>query len=165
MEIMRGPLTWALNGVRMIGYEVFGYELVVEANDHSFDVWMQKPQADDDGGRAWDDDLYYRGQMYYMEHCNPIKPVLDQEGAGFEEQSTIDHDEGEVQDRHDERDDRGRPISMVASWEWKKYLDQHLASELVLPDKQWKYILILCGVIGAFVLMNLAITAYIAGSL
>ena len=162
MEIMRGPLTAALKGIRMVGYEVFGYQLVVECNDHTFDIWMQKPKADDDEGRPWDDDLYYRGQMYYQDYADPIKPTVAQTDGGFHNDATLSVSSG-VSDDRDDQDER--PGILTATWETRTYIDQHLARDLVLPEKQWKYILIACIVIGAFVLLNLAITAYLAGSL
>ena len=168
MQIMKGPLTWALRATRTIGYEVFGYQLVVECNDHTLDVWMQKPVADDDAGRPWDNDLYYRGQMYYQDYADPIKPQVNQTQGGFATDATLDLDEAAADDRPDDLDNDQEETGggiLTATWETETYLDQHLARDLVLPEKQWKYILIACIVIGGFVLLNLAITAYLAGSI
>ena len=163
MQIMKGPLTWALKATRMVGYEVFGYQLVIECNDHTVDFWMQKPESDDDEGRPWDDNLYYRGQMYYQDYADPIKPTVSQTSGGFDNDATVAVAAGQGDDRDDDQDES--PGILTATWETKTYLDQHLARDLVLPEKQWKYILIACIVIGGFVLLNLAITAYLAGSI
>ena len=157
MQIMKGPLTAALRGIRKVGYEVFGYELVVECNDHMVDIWMQKPLPNDDKGRPWDSDLYYRGQMYYENYADPIKPRVTISDGGFSSDASIDIDSSSG-------DQTDKDI-LTATWETETYLDQHLARDLVLPEKQWKYILIACIVIGGFVLLNLAITAYLAGSI
>lgn len=135
-----------------------GCELVVEVNDHSIKTTMEVPSSDK---RAWDTNLYHKGQLFREGYANPIKPVEMLEESDEEEDDTVTKS---VQILDSQADASPGKIGMLPSWRYQVHQDQHAISELVNPTEQWRLIvygIIALGIIG---FMNAILILYGTGA-
>lgn len=148
MGIRSEIATFLLNGARSVGNGL-GCELVVETSDHSLHTSMEVPNS---STRAWDSNLWTKGQLFIRGYANPIKPYVERHlDQGEQDQARIKSSELEDDEDH---------TGIVASTMYRMYQDQHLASELMLPSEKWKRIfwavIALGGLITLSVGLNLA---------
>lgn len=142
--------TWALNNARSFG-RMLGCELVVETSQHSLATSMEVPTTNT---RAWDDNLWKRGQLYISGYANPVKPYIEHHiDQGDQDQVRIISSELEDDEDH---------TAIVSSTMYRMYQDQHLASELLLPSEQWRLIFYALLGIGAMILIGLGIDLSVA---
>lgn len=140
-----------------------GCELVVDCSEHSLEIAMEVPG---ESGRAWDHDLYRKGQMYYQGYANPFKPVIDPSNTRGE------HDQMDVEESEDASggassdDESGgsdAEIGMMPSSRYRQYLDQHLISELVRPEERWKLLVYGILFIGFLQMATIIVIMFVTG--
>lgn len=137
--------TFALNSARSFGNQL-GCELVVETSDHSLHTTMETPNSTT---RAWDPNLWVKGQLYLRDYANPIKPYVERHlDQGEQDQARIQSSELEDGEDH---------TGIVTSTMYRMYQDQHLASELMLPSEKWKRIFWAVIGLGGLMLLSLGL--------
>jgi hypothetical protein len=142
-----------------------GCEIAVELNDHSIQTEMVVPNKET---RAWDSDLYRKGNVFVGSYANPIKPRVEYH-EDLEDPDEITHVEGEPdtppegESETDGGEDVGH-VQLISSPRYRDYMRQDLISQLLTPSEQWK--LIMYAVLGNVVLTFFAIivTLYATGS-
>lgn len=145
--------TVVMSGARSIG-QALGTELVVELSEHSIETKMEVPDTDQ---RAWDDDLYRTGQLYYSGYANPFKPVI-READDREELDEPDVEESDVA-----ADEDDASVGMMPSRRYRAYLDQHLISELVRPEDRWQLLVYAVLAIGFLQMVTIAVIVHLVG--
>lgn len=143
----------ALNFGRLIGRMV-GAELVVEVSEHSIDTSMEVPNK---MKRAWDPDLYKRGQVYYSDYANPIKPTVTVEDD-LADEDTVELEEA------GEGDTDGPHVAVISSSRYRKYMRQDLISQLLTPKVWWRLITYAIIVLGALQFIGIIVTLWATGS-
>jgi len=148
------PANWLLSKARSFGRSL-GCELVVDVSDHSIKTSMEVPNTDK---RAWDSNMYHRGQLFRAGYANPIKPVevLEDDEKYDQVKKSIDIIES------GEQAERGE-VGMLPSWRYQEHQDQHTISQMVNPTEQWRKILYAVLGLGLLMMMNVVISAYLAG--
>lgn len=156
MGLRTAPANLMLQSARSLG-NALGAELVVETDDHTINATMEIP---DKSKRAWDPDMFVRGQIYRRGYANPIKPVvvhyddmerMDQVDMEDAEIVDVETDGGEALEKH---------IELHSSWRYKEYQDQKLVSELVNPREQWALIIYITLAILILLIIVGAVAAY-----
>ena len=177
MGVRETIATGLLNTARSIG-RTLGCELVVEASQHSLSTTMERPNKD--GARAWDDNLYKHGQLYYAGYANPIKPRVevdtdletpDQVGVEESRPNPLKQnpatDGGEVTDEM-HRENLGpaddEHTKMISSARYRKYMRQDLISQLLTPRERWRLITYAIVGLGLIQMFSIIITLYATGS-
>jgi hypothetical protein len=155
----------ALIGVgRSLG-RALGCELSVEVSDHSINAKMAVPETDT---KAWDDNLYRRGNLFHSEYSNPIKPTV-QYNKDLENPDEIDHKEGNPEEQEDVEDDEtdadGPHVQLISSSRYQDYMRQDLVSQLLTPEEQWRKILYVVLALAFMGLSNIFISMSAAGFL
>lgn len=140
---------------------LFGYERCIEVSDHSIEIGLEKPNKTT---RAWDSNLYKRGNLFLAGYANPIKPRADYD-TSLENPDTIEHVEGEPYDDTDaETDTDGAHVQLISSSRYREYMRQDLISQLLTPQEQWKLIAYIVGALGVLMLINVVISLAAAGA-
>jgi hypothetical protein len=131
---------------------MLGLELAVDVSGHSIETKMAPPKKTNE--RAWDDDLFTKGNLFVNDYANPVKPRV-KHNQGIDEPDVVDVEEGETDadDVHTE---------VISSPRYRLYMVQDLVSQLLNPSErltmiQW----ILVGIAG-MVLMTLLTCVAIA---
>ena len=177
MGVRETVATTILNTARSMG-RVLGCELVVEASQHSLSTTMERPNTD--GARAWDDNLYKHGQLYYAGYANPIKPRVkvdtdletpDQVAVEESQFNPLDQnpatDGGEITEEMHRRtqgpaDDEH--TKMISSARYRKYMRQDLISQLLTPRERWRLITYAIIGLGLLQMFGIVMTLYATGS-
>lgn len=145
--------TTALSIGRSIG-NALGCELAVDVSGHSIETRMVPPGSDD--GRAWDDTLYVRGNLFVDGYANPVKPVVNHnDGVDNPDEVGVEEAQASETDAH---------VSVISSARYRMFMIQDLVSELLNPSErltkiQWAII----GLAG-MMLMNLVLVVAVAAS-
>lgn len=147
--------TFAMGSARKFG-RALGCELVVEVSDHSIKTTMEVP---DTSKRAWDGNLFRRGQLFVKGYANPIKPRIIRHDDR-EELDEVDVEEGDG--AADAEDDRR--LELIPSTRYREYLNQHLISELVNPQEQWQLLVYGIIALGVLLFVNMIVTLHATGS-
>jgi hypothetical protein len=155
--------TGTLRYARSLG-RLLGRELVVETSSHSIQISMEKPNKD---RRAWDGDLYKRGQLYYDGYANPLKIELDHH-PGIESKDTTELSEGEAPDDDDSEDSAqeeevGR-ADVISSSRYQQFMQQNLISQLLNPKEQWDKIVYAVIAIAALQFVSIIVTLWATGT-
>lgn len=137
--------------------EMLGCEHVVDVSQHSIEISMEVPSTTE---RAWDNDMYHKGQLYCEGYANPIKPVVEHD----ETTEGVDSVAFEESEDVDEEDDEDAEVGVIPSWRYKQLMEQELVSQLINPSEQWRKIVYgLIGIAG-LQFMGMMITLYATGS-
>lgn len=160
MSLRETIATTALNSARTLG-RTLGCELVIDASQHSLKTSMEQP---DKTTRAWDSDLYKRGQLYYEGYANPIKPRVRQ-NSELETPDEVDvvEGEGEGEDSEPESQSDGPHVELISSARYRKYMRQDLISQLLTPKERWRLIAYAVLGIGILVMFNIILMLYVNG--
>lgn len=146
---------------RLIG-SVSGLELAVEVSDHSITTTMEQPDEDK---RAWDQDLYKRGNLFVSGYANPIKPRV-RFNEELENPNELDVQEGDVdaEDVDSEDDSDTAHVQLISSGRYREYMRQDLISQLLTPESRWN--ILVWGLIGIGVLLffDMILTLWATGS-
>jgi hypothetical protein len=148
----------AMNLVRS-GFELLGYQLVVELSEHSIEIDLERP---DKNKRAWDSSLYKSGNVFLDGYANPIKPTVKaNDELENHDEATITEGEGELPEG--EREDPDTSAAVIASSRFRTYMKQDLISQLLTPNEQWKLLAYAVGALGLVMLINVFISMSAAG--
>lgn len=137
--------TAALNAARSFG-NALGCELMVETSDHSLHTKMTVP---DTTTKAWNPNLWKRGQLFVRGYANPVKPYVERH-IDQGDQDKVNVVSAELEDEEDH-------VSIVSDTMYRMYQDQHLASELMLPAEKWKRIFYALLAVGGLVVLTLGL--------
>lgn len=149
----------AMAGARAFGRKI-GCQIVVEVSDHSISTSMEVPEQDH---RAWDSDLYHRGQLYYKGYANPIKPTVSR-NTELAEPDQVDVKEGEGDEENEEAPDQdGDHVNLISSTRYRQFMHQDLISQLLNPREQWKILVYAMIIVGGLVLINVMLSLRTAG--
>lgn len=102
-----------------------GTELVVEQDDHSINLSMEVPNK---SKRAWDRDLFHRGQLYRTGFANPVKIGVER-GEGIQDEDKVNQSVGPDE------------TTVMASQRYQDYMEMDMVEALLNPQEQWRYIL------------------------
>ena len=137
---------------RSVG-NMMGCELAVDVSGHSIETKMVPPEPNSQ--RAWDDDLFVKGNLFVNDYANPVKPVVEhKEGIDDPDQVELEtSDEGESSVH----------TSVISSKRYGLFMMQNLVSELLNPSErlttiQW----ILVGIAGMMLMTLLGVFAIAA---
>jgi hypothetical protein len=135
-------------------------ELAVDVSDHSISVAMEEP---DKTQRAWDSNLYRRGNLFIDGYANPVKPSVQQhkELATPDEAKVI---EGQPEDDSPPDDDEPH-VDLIASPRYRAYMRQDLISQLLNPRAQWRLIAYAVIALAVFMAVNIVVSLAAAGVL
>lgn len=150
MAIRDWIATSILNYARITG-RILGTELVVDVSDHSIDIKMKVPNKTE---RAWDSNLYKRGQLFRAGCANPVKVVLDESGT-LEEEDSVDIVEGSG--------GRGE-TTVMASQRYKTYMLQKTIKDMAMPTSHWHKVIYGMIALGALGLFQIIVTLWATGS-
>lgn len=128
-------------------------ELVVDVTDHRLLTSLERPDTD---ARAWDPDMFVSGQMFLEGYANPVKPVAVRD----EDMETMDTADVEMAANGGEAEEIEDHVKLLSSWRYKEYQDQHLITELVRPEEQWKMIIYVLLAIAALTLITLLVAVF-----
>lgn len=158
MSLRSYILTAWLGWLRDIANQM-GCELIIEASDHSLETTFEHA---DKNSRAWDPNLYRRGQLYIKGYANPVKPAVDY-NQDLEDPDTAVIREGDVElDEDDEQE--GAHTELISSPRYREYMRQDLISQLLNPREQWRLIMYAVIGLGGLMLINVLITLSVAGA-
>ena len=156
------PANWLLRKGRNLGNRL-GYELAVDVSDHSIEIQMVRPNKDK---RAWDHNLYTRGNLFCQGYANPIKPKVHYNQT-LDDPDTVDVVMGdggvELDEEIAEKDD-GPHIELISSPRYRDYMRQDLISQLLTPQEQWKLLAYAVGALALVMLINLVVSLSAAGA-
>lgn len=152
MGVRTAIANFALGMGRSIGNSM-GCELAVDVSGHSIETKMVPPKPNSE--RAWDDDLFVKGNLFVNDYANPVKPVVEH-NEGID-----DPDQVELE-TSDEGDDDVH-TSVISSKRYGLFMMQNLVSELLNPSErlttiQW----ILVGIAGMLLMTLLGVFAIAA---
>jgi len=137
--------TTALGVARHTGRAV-GCELEVTVDDQRISLSMSPPGARE--SRSWDNELYARGQMYYGDYANPIKPLANKRT------DVDDKDTGTLYVSEDGDSGGETPyVKLMSSARYQIHMANEMIDSLVTPDEQWNkifYGLVLLGILQFF---------------
>jgi len=142
-------------------------ELAVDVSDHSINVAMEQP---DKTQRAWDSNLYRRGNLFIEGYANPVKPSVQQhkELATPDEAEVIEgqpDDDSPPDDDETGDDDDGPHVDLIASPRYRAYMRQDLISQLLNPRAQWRLIAYAVIALAVFMAVNIVVSLAAAGVL
>jgi len=147
--------TKAINSGRSFG-RALGCQLVVTVDNQRIRTSMAPPGSRK--GKNWDPEMYYRGQMFYRDYVNPIKPIVKRNDDVEEKDQTYLYTE-----QPDDTDDTESPQrTMMASARYKVHMANDMISELVTPSEQWDKIFYGIILLGILMFFNMAISVLIA---
>jgi len=137
-----------------------GHELAVEVSDHDITARMERPNKTE---RAWDEDLYKRGNMFVAGYANPIKPSVDY-NRDLENPDTVDVVEGDTDDDSgDEDDSTAEDVQLIASPRYREYMRQDLISQILNPREQWRLLAYGIIALGILTMFNIALSLSASG--
>jgi len=137
-----------------------GYELAVEVSDHDITARMERPDKTE---RAWDEDLYKRGNMFVAGYANPIKPSVDY-NRDLEDPDTVDVVEGDTDADSDGEDDTTEEdVQLIASPRYREYMQQDLISQILNPREQWRLLAYGIIALGILTMFNIALSLSASG--
>jgi len=145
--------TAALGFGRSVG-NMLGCELAVDVSDHSIETKMVPPSATDE--RAWDDQLYVKGNLFVDGYANPVKLRVDR-NEGLENPDEVAVEESG-------RDDDNTHTKVMSSARYRAYMVQQLISELLNPSERLTMIQWILVGIGGMMLMGLVLLAAVASA-
>lgn len=151
-ELATGVLRYA----RSFG-QLLGRELVVETSDHSIKISMEKSG---NSKRAWDDDLYKRGNIFYHGYANPLKIVVDHKPE-MGEKDTAEVREGATDE---DTEDSDREADIISSPRYTQFMRNDLISQLLNPQEQWDKLLYGMIAIGGLQFLTIVATLWATGS-
>lgn len=142
-------------------------ELAVDVSDHSISVAMEQP---DKTQRAWDANLYRRGNLFVEGYANPVKPSVRQhkELATPDEATVIEgtaDDQSDTEGDETEDTDDGPHVDLIASPRYRAYMRQDLISQLLNPRAQWRLIAYAVIALAVFMAVNIVVSLAAAGVL
>ncbi len=141
-----------LNTARSFG-RLLGCQLVVETSQHSLETKMELPNKEQ---RAWDENLYKKGQMYYSGYANPIKPAVDyDQDLENPDKITAEESEQEKTEGH---------VELISSSRYREYMRQDLISQLLTPQEKWRLIAYAVGGVAVLQFVSIIITLWATGS-
>lgn len=153
-------LTGALNQLRDLA-NVLGCQLVIEGSDHSLETSFESP---DKNSRAWDSDLYRRGQLYIKGYANPVKLSKNYDHE-LENPDTAELEESDKDfDDVDEELDKTAHTELISSPRYREYMRQDLISQLLNPRAQWRLLAYAVIALGILMTANIIISAAAAGA-
>jgi len=154
--MVRSEMATFVMGVARSFGRMLGCELVVEASENSLRTSMEVPDTDK---RAWDSNLYRRGNLFIDGYANPVRPKI----VPADEKGQLD-DVEVVEGDGDDEDDESAAVGLIPSHRYQTFMSQQMLSELMNPREQWK--LIVYGVIalGALQFIAIIVTMYATGS-
>jgi len=98
--------------------------------------------------RSWDPELYAKGQLYYGDYANPIKPLANKRT------DVDDKDTGSLYVSEDiEEDGEEVHTELMSSARYQIHMANEMIDSLVTPDEQWNKIfwgLVLLGILQFF---------------
>lgn len=145
---------------RSVGQSRGKSELAVTISDHSIDARMEPVDKEN---RAWDSDLYHRGNVFIDGYANPIKPVVNN-NKELEDPDTVAITEGgtdETQDTQEESEESH--VQLISSPRYRDYMTQDLISQLLNPREQWKLLAWAILAVAFLIVINLVVTLSAAG--
>lgn len=157
MSILDSFATWMLNTARSIG-RLLGRELVVEFSDHSIKLTMEKQRG---SNRAWDNNLYKRGSVFYRGYANPLKITIDHKPE-MGKKDTAEIEEADTDDTDTE--DSNREADVITSDRYTQFMRNDLISQLLNPQEQWDKLLYGMIGIGALQFLTVIVTLWTTGS-
>lgn len=149
---------------RLIG-QLSGLELAVEVSDHSIKTEMEQP---DKNNRAWDTDMYKKGNLFVSGYANPIKPRV-QHNEELENPNELDVEEGDggeetgTENSTDSQPDE-KSIQLIASGRYREYMRQDLVSQLLTPESRWNMLVWAVIALGALQFIAIISTFWATGS-
>ena len=162
MTVRATIATAIMNFGRSIG-RAMGCEVAVELSDHSIDMKMQVPDKDQ---KAWDENLYKKGNVFYHGYANPIKPrVQHHEGLENPDEihsqvATVETDGGDDVESFEEKH-----CQMISSPRYRDYMTQDLISQLLTPDERWKLLAFAVLFVAFLAVINILVSLSAAGVL
>lgn len=127
-----------------------GAEMMVELGDHRIDARMVHPDSQEE--KAWDDNLYRRGNVFVRGYANPIKPAVNAR-EDLDDPDTIDVREA-GENEH---------MQLISSPRYHKFMQQDLIDSLLTPQEKWQKLMYVILGVGALVLINFGMNAYASG--
>lgn len=146
-----------------IGFgESMGLRRTVELSDHSIELSLEQVDKD---RRAWDTNLYKRGNVFVKGYANPIKPKVNR-NAELENPDTIDVTEGNDGQTEDAREDDedNTELELIASPRYQSFMRQDLISQLLNPESQWRILVFGIIALGILNFVGMIITLYGTGA-
>lgn len=135
-----------------------GNQLAVEVSEHSIKTEMESPDKTE---RAWDTDLYKRGNLFVAGYANPIKPRV-QHNEELENPNTVEAEDGEPDDGSETPGDVD--AKLISSGRYQEFMRQDLISQLLTPETRWNKLLYGMLAIGAIGFFQIIVTLYATGS-
>lgn len=139
-----------------------GCELAVELSDHSITIKMDHPNKNN---RAWDENLYRKGNVFHSDYANPIKPQVDH-NKGLKNPDEVHVQEGNstATDGGKEEQDQSH-VQMISSPRYRDYMTQDLISQLLTPDERWKLLAYAVAFTAFLAIINIMVSLSAAGVL
>lgn len=129
---LQDNIAWVLTGmlasVRRTAWNL-GLETAVIVDDHEISFRFVRPG---DEMIAWDDDLYWKGNVFYKDYANPIKPVVER-NPGLEAPDVVDAETGDVDDE-EAAGELEEDVSMMSSQRYQTFMLQNVIEQLLRPE-------------------------------
>lgn len=149
MSLRSSIANWLIARGRKLGRGA-GAEMMVSVDDHKINAKMVHPSNQED--KAWDHNLYERGNVFVEGYANPIKPAVE-EREDLEDPDTVDV-------RVSGDDDH---IKLISSPRYHKFMQQDLIDSLLTPQEKWRRLAFLILGIGGLLLLNMGMNIYASG--